>query len=84
MVHVLRFRIKHETSHPCCFWGNLHTFDLQDMQIISDLITKRVLSNSSTAFLAIKSSNMKLTSFQILLSLKPVEMHQLRFHSFYL
>ncbi len=32
-------------SGSMLFWGNLHTFDLHDMQIISDFITNRVLKS---------------------------------------
>ena len=41
IVHVLRY-----SSHPWmdAFWGNLHTLNLQDMQIISDFITNRVIN----------------------------------------
>ena len=27
-------------SHPCCFFGNLHTLSLQGMQNVSDFVTK--------------------------------------------
>ena len=30
-------------SHPCCFFGNLHTLSLQGMQNISGFVTKSIL-----------------------------------------
>ncbi len=30
-------------SHPCCFFGNLHTFGLHRMQRISDFSINRIL-----------------------------------------
>ncbi len=33
-----------DNSHPCCFFGNLHTLSLQGMQNISGFVTKSILS----------------------------------------